>query len=60
MVAQFVSPNEANMDGYDFQQGALWRVRIPVGTMRKIMLSEGAGLKVLSNNSAVVLNSKAE
>ena len=51
-------PTLSSQAGYDSQTGstAVWRIRIYEGRTAQIALSDGAGLKVTSNNSVVVPN----
>lgn len=60
MATQFAKPTDYKGDGYDENKGSLWRVRVPLGTVRKVILDDGAGLTVRSNNPQVILNSKLD
>jgi hypothetical protein len=60
IMAHFVRPPSGSSEGYDADNklaaGSLWRVRIPLGHTRTVALWGRDGLKVTSNNPAVVPN----
>jgi hypothetical protein len=60
LATRFSKPPDYKEDGYDENKGSLWRVRVPLGTVRKVILDDGAALAVRSNNPQVILNSKLD
>jgi hypothetical protein len=60
MAPRFAKPSDYKGDGYDENNGSLWRVRVAPGMGRKVLLEDGAGLTVRSNNPQVITNSKLE
>jgi hypothetical protein len=60
MAARFSKPSDYKGDGYDENNGSLWRVRVFPGMARKVVLENGAGLTVKSNNTQVITNSNLD
>src|SRR6516164_3834604 len=60
MAPQFSKPSDYKGNEYDEKGGSVWRVRVPLGSVRRIVLTDGAGLAVRSNNPQVILNSKLD
>jgi hypothetical protein len=60
MATQFSKPPDFKGDGYDENNRSPWRMRIPLGTVSKVILADGPDLTVRSNNAQVILNGERD